>query len=161
MGLRVREGDVLPDLELTLHDGSKVRLSDFGDRILVLYFYPRAFTPGCTRETRKFAEVYGELKRLGAEVIGVSLDPVEVNSRFALKNGVNFRLASDVGGSACKSLGVLGGFGPLKYAKRVTLIIGPGRKVLRVIKGVRAEEHALKALEEVRKLAGHIGKAEM
>ncbi|MCE4613080.1 MAG: peroxiredoxin [Desulfurococcales archaeon] len=152
MGLRIREGDPFPDLELVLHDGSRARISDFKGKILVVYFYPRAFTPGCTRETRKFAEIYEEFKRLGAEVIGVSLDPVDVNSRFALKNKVGFKLASDMEGSACKILGILGGLGPLRYAKRVTFIVGPDGRVARIIKGVKAEEHALRALEEVKRL---------
>ena len=154
MGL-VSEGDLAPDVELVGVDGSRVRLSQFRGRIVVLYFYPKAFTPGCTREAVKFNELYEEFRRYGAEVIGVSIDPLEVNARFAKKHGLRFKVASDPGGKACRTYGVLRGLGPFKFADRVTLVIDREGRVVRVIKGLfNAEEHALKALEEVKRLAG-------
>jgi len=153
LGGEPREGDTLPDMELTLSDGSRLRLSELRGKIIVLYFYPKAFTPGCSREASAFNELYEEFKRLGAEVIGVSTDSPETNSRFASKKMLRFQLASDSRGSVCKSLGVLRSLGPLRYAKRVTLVVDREGRIARVIKGVRPEEHAYKALEAARMLA--------
>ncbi|BAA79246.1 truncated thiol peroxidase [Aeropyrum pernix K1] len=96
-------GDPAPDIEIQLIDGSTIRLSQLRGRSVVLYFYPKAFTPGCTREAIGFNGLYEEFKKLGAEVIGVSMDPPGRNRRFAQNYGVRFRLASDVEGEAFKS----------------------------------------------------------
>ena len=159
------EGDRLPeDMVLQAHDESRIRLSELfkrGRKYLVIYFYPKAFTPGCTREAIKFNELYDKFKSLGAEVIGVSTDSASTNSKFASRHGLRFKLVSDEEGSVCRAFGVLKGLGPVRFAERVTFIVGPDGRILRVIRGLRrAEDHAVKALEEIIKLGGEQAKSD-
>jgi len=87
----VQVGDPVPDLELETTAG-KIRLSQLRGKKVVLYFFPKAFTTGCTRELKRFAELYEEFRKLGAEVIGVSVDGLETQRRFAEKYGARFPL---------------------------------------------------------------------
>ncbi len=151
----VEVGGPAPDFEATAHTGEKVRLGDFKGRIVVLYFYPRAMTPGCTREGVRFNELLEEFERLGAVVLGVSTDPVEVNRRFAERMGFKFKLLSDPEGNIARTYGVLRGEGKSLSAERVTFVIDREGRVRAVLRNIRpAEKHADLALEEVRKLAG-------
>ena len=144
----VQVGDDVPDLELETTSG-RLRLSQLRGRPVVLYFFPKAFTMGCTRELKRFAELYDQFKQLGAEVIGVSVDKVDTLKRFAEKHGAKFPLASDSSKQLSKAMGVLG----LATAKRVTFVIGPDGKVSHVIANLkRAEEHADRALEAVKSI---------
>lgn len=152
MGLK--EGDLAPDFELQDHRGNIIRLSDYKGRIVVLYFYPRAMTSGCTRETAKFNELLEEFEKLGAVVLGASTDSISKNARFAEKLGVRFSLLSDKGGRVADAYGALRK-GRCPSALRVTFIIGPEGRVVRVLKDLRpAEKHAEEALSIVRSLAG-------
>jgi len=144
-----------PDFEAVAHTGDKVRLSQYRGRIVVLYFYPRAMTSGCTRETVRFNELLPELEKLGAVVLGISTDPPERNKKFAEKHGVRFLLLSDPEGEVAAKYGVLREGTKRKSAERVTFIIGPDGVIKAVLKNVRpAEKHADLALEKVRELAG-------
>jgi Peroxiredoxin len=87
----VQVGDPVPDLELETTAG-KIRLSQLRGKKVVLYFFPKAFTMGCTRELKRFAELYEEFRKAGAEVIGVSVDGLETQRRFAEKYGARFPL---------------------------------------------------------------------
>ena len=100
-------GQEAPDFEAVLHTGEKIRLSDLRGKIVVLYFYPRAMTSGCTREAKRFNELLDEFKELGAIVLGASTDPVERNKRFAEKLGLRFKLISDPEGEIARLYGVL------------------------------------------------------
>jgi len=145
----VQVGDPVPDLELETTAG-KVRLSQLRGKKVVLYFFPKAFTMGCTRELKRFAELYEEFKKLGAEVIGVSVDSLETQRRFADKYGARFPLASDAKKEVSRAFGALRATGT---AERVTFVIGPDGVVRQVIRGLkRAEEHADRALEAVKSL---------
>jgi len=133
----VQVGDPVPDLELETTAG-KVRLSQLRGRKVVLYFFPKAFTMGCTRELKRFAELYEEFRKAGAEVIGVSVDSLETQRRFAAKKEVS------------KAFGALRATGT---GERVTFVIGPDGVVRQVIRGLKkAEEHADRALEAVKSL---------
>ena len=145
----VQVGEPVPDLELETTAG-KVRLSQLRGRKVVLYFFPKAFTMGCTRELKRFAELYEEFKKAGAEVIGVSVDSLETQRKFAERHGARFPLASDAKKEVSKAFGVLRALG---MAERVTFVIGPDGVVRQVIRGLkRAEEHADRALEAVKSL---------
>ena len=149
----LQPGSVAPDFEAVAHTGERVRLSQYRGRIVVLYFYPRAMTPGCTRETVRFNELLDEFEKLGAVVLGISTDPPERNKRFAEKHGVRFLLLSDPEGEVARAYGVLRENG--KSAERVTFIIDKDGVIRAVLRNIRpAEKHADLALEEVRKLAG-------
>ncbi len=116
-------GTPAPDFTATLADGRTVRLRDFrGQRHVVLYFFPKAFTPGCTRETRGFCASYEDLAELGAEIIGVSLDSPETQAEFAKAEHVAFPMIGDPSREIGRAYGVLR-LGGWLFAKRVTFVI--------------------------------------
>jgi len=159
--LVLAEGTPAPDFQAADQNGEIVSLSGLRGRIVVLYFYPRAFTRGCTREAERFNSLLGEFERYNAVVIGVSTDPLERVRRFAEKLGLKFHLVADPEARIVSAYGVArrGRSGRVS-AERTTFIIDGGGVVRRVIRGVRpAEKHADLALETVRVLAsGSIGR---
>ncbi|WP_201381792.1 peroxiredoxin [Ktedonobacter sp. SOSP1-85] len=118
----VTVGDQAPDFTLPTAKGDQVSLSEFrGEKSVVLYFYPKDSTPGCTAEACSFRDSYEVFQEAGAEVIGVSSDSSESHENFAKKNNLPFILASDEGGALRKSYGVPSTLGLLPG--RVTYII--------------------------------------
>ncbi len=146
----IKEGDIAPDFTLTAHTGDKIKLSSFKGRIVVLYFYPRAMTPGCTRETIGFTEKLEEFERFGAVVLGISTDSVERNRKFAEKHGVKFPLLCDTEGEVVKRYGVARLGSSRLGANRVTFVISPEGKIIKIIKNVKPEQHVLMALDTVK-----------
>ncbi len=131
-----------PDVELEAHTGEKI--SPARVPRAVMYFFPKAFTQGCTRETIRFNELYPRFRERGYEVFGVSTDGVETLKKFAEKHKVQFKLLSDKDGRLASRLGILR---PTGTAERVTYILNDG-KVVHILRRLRsAEEHADKALE--------------
>jgi len=131
-----------PDVELEAHTGEKI--SPARVPRAVVYFFPKAFTQGCTRETIRFNELYPRFRERGYEVFGVSTDGVETLKKFAEKYKVQFKLLSDKDGRLASRLGILR---PTGTAERVTYILNDG-KMVHILRGLRsAEEHADKALE--------------
>ncbi len=107
MGVKVKEGDKAPDFTLESQDGRVVSLHDYvGSRNVVLYFYPKDFTMGCTAEARTFSENYDKVNEMNAEVIGISSDSSESHSSFASECDVKFPLLSDEGGKVRRLYGV-------------------------------------------------------
>ncbi len=153
----LEEGSRAPDFELPDHEGRPFRLSEALARLkaLVLYFYPRAMTPGCTREALRFNEILDEIRALGADVVGVSTDSVQAIKRFREKYGLRFTLLSDREGKVAEAYGVLKRGTRRPSAERVTFLIDASGVVRAVIKGVRpAEKHADLALERLRDILG-------
>ncbi|MGC9071076.1 MAG: peroxiredoxin [Acidilobus sp.] len=149
-GKVLQAGAYVPDLELNTTAG-RLRISSYRGRKLVIYFFPKAFTAGCTRELQRFVELYDEFKLSGAEVLGVSVDSVETLRKFGERYGAKFPLASDTSREASRAFGVLKEGG--KSAMRVTFIVRPDGYIRSVISNLRrAEEHADRALDEVRAL---------
>jgi peroxiredoxin len=103
--------------------GKKVALSDYAGKYLVLYFYPKSFTPGCTQETILFRDHHQELKSLGAEVLGVSRDPENVQCKFASEYEVQFPIIADPDAKICRAYAVDRRLWPV--AKRATFLIDP------------------------------------
>ena len=99
-------GDKAPEFTLEDKDGKTVSLSDFAGKKVVLYFYPKDNTPGCTRQACAFAGLYGEFQKIGVEVIGISRDSVASHSRFAEKHALPFILLSDPELTAIQAYGV-------------------------------------------------------
>jgi peroxiredoxin Q/BCP len=131
-----------PELELTAHTGEAV--APARSPKVVVYFFPKAFTTGCTRETIRFNELYDKFREKGYEVFGVSTDSVETLKKFAEKYSVRFKLLSDKGGRLASQLGILR---PTGTAERVTYILNGG-EVVHVLRGLKsADEHADRALE--------------
>jgi peroxiredoxin Q/BCP len=149
----VRVGDTAPDFTLPSQSGEEVSLRDFvgKKKVVVLYFYPKDDTPGCTKEACSFRDEYQRFGNLEAEVIGISSDSVKSHQRFVEKHGLPFVLLSDEGGEVRKLYGVPNTFG--LFPGRVTYVIdeeGVVRHVFSSQLGVtRHVEQALKALEVI------------
>ncbi len=120
-------GDVAPSFQSRTNRGESVTLSQYRGKYLVLYFFPKAHTPGCTKQTRQFRDNYPELQELGAEVLGVSLDDFETQCDFGAKNAVTFPLISDSDRSISEAYGVVRSLLPVD--KRITFVIDPQGKI--------------------------------
>ena len=114
-------GSMAPDFAVLSTDNRLVRLDDFRGRWLVLFFYPKAFTPGCTKQTVRFRDEHDALAALGAAVVGVSVDDLAVQCDFARAHQVEFPLLADTSQEMSKAWGVSRGF--LPFNKRVTFVI--------------------------------------
>ncbi|MDA8400790.1 MAG: peroxiredoxin [Actinomycetota bacterium] len=143
----MRVGDVAADFELPDHNGRVVRLSEeLSGGPVVLFFYPRAFTRGCTEESCHFRDLYIEIKKAGATCLGISADPVERQARFAEKHLFQFPLLSDVNRTVAKAFGVKRP-GPL-FNRRSTFVIARDRTILGIIHDeVHMGNHADQALQ--------------
>lgn len=145
-------GEPAPDFEVLAHTGERVRLSSLRGKTVVLYFYPKAMTSGCTREGQRFNELLEEFERRGAVVLGISTDSVESNRKFAELQGFRFKLLCDVERSVSKSYGVLSESGT---AERVTFVIDGNGIIRKILRNIRpAERHADEALAAVKEIAG-------
>jgi peroxiredoxin Q/BCP len=149
----LKVGDRAPDFSLLDERGLPVSLKDYlGSKVVVLYFYPKDFTPGCTAEACSFRDNYKPYQDRGAVVIGVSVDSVESHSKFSEKYDLPFTILSDSSKDVARAYGVLGIGGFL--ARRVTFIINKEGKITHVFSKVDVKQHneeVLKALEELRK----------
>jgi peroxiredoxin Q/BCP len=149
----MNEGDQVPALKTGLSDGTELDLSSPG-RPLVLYFYPKDDTSGCTREAQDFTDLAGEFARVGVLVVGVSRDPMKKHDKFIAKYGLKVPLASDEDGAISDAFGtwVEKSMYGRKYMgmERATYLIGGDGKVLRAWRKVKVPGHA----DEVLKAAG-------
>ena len=152
----MQEGDKAPDFALLDQDGETVRLSDHAGQTVVLYFYPRADTPGCTAQACSVRDRSGEYGEAGARVIGISPDPVEEVGKFADKYGLDFTLLADADHRVAEAYGTWGEksmYGK-KYwgVQRATFIIDPDGRIARVFPKVSPKTHddvVLEALAEL------------
>ena len=144
--MSIRVGELAPDFELASDDGRTIRLSDEVARgPVALFFYPRALTALCTKESCHFRDLAAEFDAVGARRLGISADPVERQQRFRDKHGFDFPLLSDVDRSVARAYGAKRP-GPL-FNRRVTYVLGAGRRVLGVIRSeTNTERHADEAL---------------
>lgn len=117
----LKQGDVAPDFEATDCRGQRVRLSDFRGKRVVLFFFPKAFTPACTLEVRHFRDHHAQIQALNAELIGVSVDKAEKNCRFAEAEGLRFTLIGDESRVISEQYGVV--WPVLKIDRRATFVI--------------------------------------
>ncbi|WP_337860361.1 peroxiredoxin [Ferroplasma sp.] len=140
-------GSEAPEFETLDQDGKKVKLSDFKNSVVVLYFYPRDNTPGCTMEAKNFRDNIDLFKEKGIKVFGVSVDSTESHKKFEDKFGLNFTLLSDKPKDIVKKYGVMG----LATAKRVTYIIKDG-KIVYVYPKVSPREHAKEVYDKIEEL---------
>ncbi len=148
----MQPGDRAPDFELRANQGRTVKLADFlGKKTVVLYFYPKDETPGCTAEACTFRDEYEDFTAAGAEVIGVSDDSVESHEQFATHHTLPFVLASDPGGKLRAQMGVKKTLGMLPG--RVTFVIDKEGVIRdRFSSQLRFKAHVHNALELVREL---------
>ena len=152
MARGIQAGDKAPDFTLPAQSSEPVRLSDrFGERAVVLYFYPKDNTPGCTAEAFAFRDSYEVFTDAGADVIGVSSDSVARHAGFAGQHNLPFTLLSDQGGRVRKRYGVPAVLGLLPG--RVTYVIDRGGTVRHVFSSMtHIDQHISEALDVVRQL---------
>ncbi len=147
----LKVGQEAPDFTLTDDRGLPFRLKDFlGKKVVVLYFYPKDFTSGCTKEACGFRDDYKIYEEKGAIVIGVSLDSEESHKKFSEKHNLPFSLLSDNQKEVAKQYGVLG-FGS-RAAKRVTFIIDKEGKIAWIFPKVDVKKHSKEVLEIIDKI---------
>lgn len=148
--MAIREGDAAPDFTLPKQDGTAVRLHDLIQKgPVVLYFYPKDDTPGCTAEACSFRDSYEDFKDAGAEVVGVSSDSADKHRAFADKHRLPFTLVADEGGKVRKAYGVPSTLGLLPG--RVTYVIDRSGKVVHVFNSqINARKHVREALAALR-----------
>lgn len=150
----LNEGDPAPDVTLQTPEGGELRISDLRGRTLVLYFYPKDDTSGCTKEAQDFSALKAAFEMEDAMVLGVSKDPPKSKSRFIGKYDLKITLASDVEGSACEAYGVWtekSMYGR-KYMgiERSTFLIGKDGKIARIWRKVKVPGHAEEVLAAAR-----------
>jgi thioredoxin-dependent peroxiredoxin len=149
----IEEGKKAPAFTLTADDGSKVRLSDLAGKPVVLYFYPRDDTPGCTREACAFRDQHAALKKLGAVVLGVSGDNSASHQKFREKYQLNFPLLTDTDHKVAEKYGAWrekNMYGKKSMGiQRSTFLIDANRKVAKVWKRVQVDGHDQKVLEAI------------
>ncbi len=148
--LTLKEGDQAPAFSAETNGGTRVALSDFAGRHVVLYFYPKDDTPGCTKEACGFRDQWSAFKKRGAVILGVSTDPVKAHDKFVAKFDLPFPLLADVGKEIVQAYGVWGekSFMGRKYlgTHRVTFLIGPDGRIRKIWPQVKPEEHPAEVL---------------
>ena len=149
-------GDPIPDTALATPDGGSVRPSDFRGRKLVLFFYPKDDTPGCTVENKDFSALAPEFEAAGTALLGVSKDPPAKHAKFTAKHALTAPLATDVDGGLSDALGVWGQkslYGRLFMGMhRTTYLIDAEGRIARVWRKVKVNGHAAEVLEAAKAL---------
>jgi peroxiredoxin Q/BCP len=150
--MQPKVGDKIENFTLKDQDGNDVSLTDFKGKPVVMFFYPRADTPGCTIEACGFRDHFKKLQKAGVVVLGVSRDTVKAQKKFAEKHDLNYPLLADAEMTLIKRFDLLKNktmYGkPVTGVERTTFLIGPNGKLLHVFQNVKPEGHA----EEVLKL---------
>lgn len=139
MEIKVKVGDPAPDFEGPTSDGTRLGLKDLSGKNIVLYFYPKDDTPGCTKEACSFRDNLQSIRNMGAEIVGVSLDSVDSHKKFSAKYGLPFPLISDKGKEIANAYGVLRDLGI--STNRVTFIIDKKGKVAKIFPKVDVTKH--------------------
>jgi peroxiredoxin Q/BCP len=147
----LKVGDPAPRFDLPTAGGERVSLASFKGKRLVLYFYPKDDTPGCTQEALDFTAAAKAFAKANAVIVGVSRDPIDKHTKFAAKHGLTVTLASDVDGAACQAYGVwvektLYGRKSMGV-ERSTFLIDPKGRIARIWRKVRVAGH----VEDVKK----------
>ncbi|HZR81281.1 MAG TPA: peroxiredoxin [Candidatus Binatia bacterium] len=159
----IAEGQRAPDVSGTTAEGERLSLADFrGNQPVILYFYPKDDTPGCTKEACSFRDHKRDIEAAGGALIGVSMDSAESHKKFIAKHSLNFPLLSDRDGAIAKAFGVtrLGGWMPLMPVKRVTFVIDRDGVVRRVIASeLSMDAHVDGAIAALRELGSGAGTA--
>jgi peroxiredoxin Q/BCP len=146
----LKEGNKAPDFKVPDADGKIVRLKDLKGKKVVLYFYPKDDTPGCTKEACAFRDSFSKFKRRGIEVLGVSLDNEKSHQKFAKKFDLPFRLLADTDRAVSEKYGTYGKkkFMGREYmgVNRMTFLIDEKGKIKKIYQKVKPEEHAEEVL---------------
>ena len=148
-------GDPAPDFDLLDQDGEARSLEDYRDGWVALYFYPKDDTPGCTTEACEFRDDIFKYRRMGCQILGVSLDDTASHKEFAEKYSLPFPLLADTEGAVASAYGVKTRFGNAAVAKRQTFLIDPDGNVARHYEKVNPEVHSDEVLADLAELTGN------
>lgn len=147
-------GSAAPDFKLTTNEGKQASLADFKGKWVVLYFYPKDFTGGCTLEARNFQRDLAKYEKANAVILGVSTDTADSHKSFCAKEGLTFKLLSDPEGKVSEQYGSIMEYNGMKLSARNTFVIDPAGKVAKVFVKVGPAGHSdevLAALAELQK----------
>jgi peroxiredoxin Q/BCP len=145
-------GTPAPDFSLTTSDGSQVSLKDFRGKWVVLYFYPKDFTSGCTLEAQNFQRDLAKYQNDGAIILGVSVDSAQSHKDFCAKEGLNFKLLADPDAKTSAQYGSTMEYKGAKMAARNTFLINPKGEIAKVYTGVKPAEHSEQVLKDLAEL---------
>ncbi|HEY2798338.1 MAG TPA: peroxiredoxin [Thermoanaerobaculia bacterium] len=146
-------GAPAPTFTLTSDEGKPTRLEDFRGKWVVLYFYPKDFTSGCTLEAHNFQEDLAKYTAANAVVVGVSVDTADSHKSFCAKEGLNFRLLSDPDAKVSTTYGSVMEYEGKKLSARNTFLIDPSGKLVKVYTGVKPATHSAEVLEALASLS--------
>jgi len=147
-------GSMAPEFTLTSQEGTPVNLKDYRGKWVVLYFYPKDFTSGCTIEAHNFQRDLSQYEQKNAVILGVSVDTADSHKQFCAKEGLNFKLLADTDDKVSTAYDSVMTYNGMKLAARHTFIINPEGKVVKVYTEVKPNEHSaevLAALTELQK----------
>jgi len=147
-----KAGQAAPDFSLPDQDGVTHSLKEFSGKWLVLYFYPKDDTPGCTKEACSFRDDLHKLTALGAQVVGVSVDDSKSHAEFAKKYHLPFPLLADSDKDVAARYGVLMNLGLIKIAKRYTFLIDPQGNINKIYDKVETSRHSQEIIDDLTKL---------
>jgi peroxiredoxin Q/BCP len=139
-------GAAAPTFNLTTNEGKQVSLNDFKGKWVVLYFYPKDFTQGCTIEARNFQRDLAKYEAANAVILGVSVDNAESHKEFCAKEGLNFKLLADTDAKVSEQYGSVMEYNGAKLSARNTFIIDPQGKVVKVFEKVKVAAHSEEVL---------------
>ncbi len=145
-------GQSAPGFKLPDQTGKLHALADYAGQYVVLYFYPKDDTPGCTKEACSFRDDLHQLEKLGAKVIGVSVDDTDSHAKFAQKYHLPFPLLADSDGKVADSYGALTNLGLIKIAKRYTFLVAPDGKLAKVYLSVDTSRHSQEIIDDLTQL---------
>ena len=139
-------GSPAPNFSLTTNEGKPASLKDYRGKWVVLYFYPKDFTSGCTLEARNFQQDLAKYEKLNAVILGVSVDTAESHKEFCAKEDLSFKLLSDAGTAVSSKYGSVMEYNGAKLSARNTFVIDPEGKITKVFTGVKPAGHSEEVL---------------
>jgi len=145
-------GEPAPEFELADQNGQLHSLEDYRDQWVVLYFYPKDETPGCTTEACEFRDNIFAFKKINTQILGVSLDDVESHQKFAENHGLPFPLLADTEGTTSEAYGVKTKMFGMTVAKRQTFLIGPDGTLVKHYEKVKPDTHSAQVLADLKEL---------
>ena len=145
-------GQTAPDVSLTAGDGLRINLKDYRGKWVVLYFYPKDFTSGCTMEAHNFQRDLAKYEGAGAVILGVSVDTAQSHKDFCAKEGLNFKLLADPDAKVSTEYGSVMDYKGSKLAARNTFIINPKGEIAKVYTSVKPADHSEQVLKDLAEL---------
>jgi peroxiredoxin Q/BCP len=152
----MKEKELTPNFKITSSNNNEFELKKNKNKFLVIYFYPKDNTPGCTNEAKDFSKLYRKFKKLNCEIVGISKDNIESHKKFISKFKIPFQLLSDEKMIALKKYGAWGEksmYGKMFMGiKRTTVLINPKGKIIKIWNNVKVKDHAAEVLNAVKEI---------